>query len=89
MMRSDLPSSLPWRSTQASVKKIGVAVLLLLGLLLPSTASPLGARSDPAAGLPSGDVELVAQLGGLISAIGADERHVYVGVGPRLMILDT
>jgi hypothetical protein len=33
-------------------------------------------------------IELAGQIGGLVSTIAVDGRYAYVGVGPRIAVLD-
>jgi hypothetical protein len=60
--------------------------------LLTSTGVPEGSSSDsvPTSLVRSAseNVELVGQVGGAIRAVAAEENYVYVGVGPRLVVLD-
>ena len=51
------------------------------------------AHSQPAPGFlapqaAGRNVELVGQIGGATSAVAVEGRYAYVGVGPRLVILD-
>ena len=46
-------------------------------------------QTAPTAYLPrSENVELVGQVGGRVNAVAVQGNHVYLGVGPRLLVLD-
>lgn len=62
-------------------------VLVLLVLALVILAWPLPGRSALA---QAGEVEMrvVGQLGGAVSSVALKAPHAYVGIGPRLAVLD-
>ncbi|HYN88856.1 MAG TPA: hypothetical protein VER55_10010 [Ardenticatenaceae bacterium] len=69
--------------------------LLLLPLILLGSDVALATIAVPPAEVPplrprgaALTVELLSQIGGNISAVAVVEHYVYIGVGPRLVILD-
>ncbi|MFZ1598054.1 MAG: hypothetical protein WAW26_19580, partial [Anaerolineae bacterium] len=73
-----------------------VSDVFLPQLLRQSTATPMPTlTSTPMPTLtptptptPTLVVELVGQIGGAVNAVAVEGRYAYVGVGPRLVILD-
>jgi hypothetical protein len=74
---------------------LGIGLILaVIGLLdVPSSAAPLNADEpvEPAAPLTADDaltLELVSQVGGDIRDVAVQGNYIYLGVGPRLLVLD-
>jgi len=63
---------------------VGLGVLALAALLAAGLA---GGRPRVLAQGGS-NVELVGQIGGAVLAVAVEGRYAYVGVGPRLVVLD-
>ena len=72
------------------------SILIVLGMAL-ALASAIAAQGPPLAGFPrplpvvttaDDNVELVGQIGGGTRAVAVRGDYAYIGVGPRLVILD-
>ncbi len=68
---------------------MGTKWRLLGGLLLAlAVGMALGAGSGPRAAAQGQNVELVGQIGGPVRAVAVQGRYAYIGVGPRLVVVD-
>ncbi len=69
-------------------------LVLVMSLVLVSSAPGAPARGLEGAASPATlqqgvhNVELVGQLGGAVRAVAIRDNYAYIGVGPRLVILD-
>ena len=75
------------------VSLMGVVLLLMISSINSKTtaiAKPLFATvpSTSSMFVASENVELVGQIGGIPWAIATVDNYVYIGIGPRLVILD-
>ena len=48
-----------------------------------------GEETGDATGRPLPEISVVGQVGGVVRAVAAEGRYAYVGVGPRVVALDT
>lgn len=62
--------------------------LLLMLIMAASAPFPVATAAPLAPQQAGGLVELSGQLGGIVSTIVSDGRHAFVGVGPRVAVLD-
>ncbi|MCR4407133.1 MAG: hypothetical protein NUW24_09465 [Anaerolineae bacterium] len=65
------------------MKKLFVFLTSLVLVMLPLLTGPQVVSAQQAQ-----NVELVSQIGGLVKAVALQGNYAYVGVGPRLVILN-
>ena len=70
-----------WYSNRRPIVKMGIIIVLIL-LTGVALSSPTTAQQQVQ------DLQLVEQIGGSTYAVAVQGNYAYVGVGPRLVILD-
>ena len=67
-------------------------ILLYLGLLMPQFSSIIQGEiiksAVSATAIDRSNVDLVGQIGGSISTLAVQGQYAYLGIGPRLVVLD-